>query len=441
MKLFYSLIILIFLQSCSFDTKTGIWKNENIKSKKENESFKEFETLSSTNIIFDQLIPLDKNFKLENIKSTDNFQWKDIFYDQTNNYKSFKYNDLNQLIFKSRKLTRHNLNNFILFENNNLIVNDSKGNIIVFSVNENKIISKFNFYKKKFKKINKILNIIVEDNIIYISDNIGYLYAFDYSVNKILWAKNYKIPFSSNLKLFDNKLVASNQNNNLFFIDKNNGDLLKLIPTEEIVVKNKFINNLSLNDKSLLFLNTYGSLYSFNKESLRINWFINLNQSLDLNPSNLFFGNQIISNKEKIVVSSSHFTYVIDLITGSIIYKINIPSQIKPLILDNYLFLITKNNLLISIDLRNAKINYSYNINQQIAEFLDTKKKEVKFKSMMLANDKIFIFLKNSYILKYNINGTLEKIDKLPTKIKSQPLFIDSSLMYVNSKNKLSIID
>ena len=440
MKLFCSIIILIFIQSCSFDNKSGIWKGENIKNEK-NEPFKEFQTLSSTNVLFDKQITADKDFKLNKINLINNSEWKDIFYDKTNNYKNFKYNDSNQLIFKSKKLTRYKLNNFILFENNNLIVNDFKGNIIVYSVSKSKVISKFNFYKKKYKKIDKILNHIVEDNVIYISDNIGYLYAFDYVRNKILWAKNFKIPFSSNLKLFGDKLIASNQNNNLFFIDKKNGDSLKLIPTEEIAIKNQFINNLSLNNKSLLFLNTYGSLYSFDKESLRINWFINLNQSLDLNPSNLFFGNQIVSDEEKIIVSSNNFTYVIDLISGSIIYKINAPSKIKPIILDNNLFLITKNNLLISLNLRNAKINYSYDINQQIAELLDTKKKKVKFKTMMLANNKIFVFLKNSYILKYNLNGTLEKINKLPTKIKSQPLFIDNFLMYINVKNKLSIVD
>ena len=34
---------------------------------------------------------------------------------------------------------------------------------------------------------------------------------------KLLWAKNYKIPFRSNLKIYKNKLIAANQNNNLFF--------------------------------------------------------------------------------------------------------------------------------------------------------------------------------------------------------------------------------
>ena len=46
MKLFSTLVILVILQSCSFDNKTGIWKNENSISTKDDNLFREFETLS-----------------------------------------------------------------------------------------------------------------------------------------------------------------------------------------------------------------------------------------------------------------------------------------------------------------------------------------------------------------------------------------------------------
>ena len=52
---------------------------------------------------------------------------------------------------------------------------------------------KFNFYKNKFKKIKKFLNLIVEDSIVYVSDNMGFLYAYDLIKGSIIWAKNYKI--------------------------------------------------------------------------------------------------------------------------------------------------------------------------------------------------------------------------------------------------------
>jgi outer membrane protein assembly factor BamB len=440
-KLFYIFIILILIYNCSFDNKTGIWKNENVISKDDENQFKDFRTLYSPKESFDKIIPLDKNYSFKLIKPVSNFNWKDIFFDKTNNLINLKYKDLNKIIFKSKKLTKYKSSSYILFEKNNLLINDEKGNIIIFSINENKIISKYNFYKKKYKKIKKVLNFLVEDDIVYVSDNIGYLYAYNYQTNTILWAKNYKVPFRSNLKIAQGKLVAANQNNNLFFFNKLNGETLKLIPTEETVVKNKFINNLSLNDESLFFLNTYGSLFSFDKNTMTINWFKNFNQSLNLNPSNLFYGNQIINNKKLLVINSKDYTYFIDTNSGSILFKVNFVSLIKPIISNHYFFSVTKNNLLICFDLKERKVIYSYNINEKISEFFNIKKREVVFKNMMIVNNQIFIFLDNSYLLKFNLNGELTKVTKLPSKINSYPILIDSSLLYLDTKNKVSIID
>lgn len=442
MKLFYVLVILIIFQSCSFDNKTGIWKNENSISNKDNDLFNEFKKISISEDNFNEEITLKKSFKFQKSNPVDNFQWNDIFYSKNNNLKNFKYNYLNRIIFKSKKITRHKVNNYLLFEENNLIVSDQKGNIIVFSINKNKMISKFNFYKKQFKKIKKNLNYIVENNIIYVSDNIGYVYAFDYKNNKILWAKNYKIPFRSNLKILDNKIMVSNQNNNLYFLNKKSGNILKLIPTEETIVKNKFINSLSINkNDTLLFLNSYGSLYSINVKTMRINWFINLNQTLDLNPSNLFFGTQIVNNENKVIISSLNKTYIIDSSNGFIEYKYNFSSLIKPLIHKNIVFFVTKNNLLISLNLNNGKIVYSYDINKQIAEFFNVNKKNAFFKNIMLLNNDIIIFLQNSYTLNFNINGKLKDVSKLPSKINTYPIIIDGSILYLDKKNKISIIN
>ena len=71
----------------------------------------------------------------------------------------------------------------------------------------------------------------------------------------------------------------------------------------------------------ILFLNTYGSLYSINNNNMKIVWFLNLNQSLDLNPSSLFYGSEVIIKDKKAVISTNNFLYVIDINTGSIQHK------------------------------------------------------------------------------------------------------------------------
>ena len=77
-----------------------------------------------------------------------NYEWSDIFFNIRNNAINLKYRNTNKIIFKSKKITKNKLNEFFLFKNSEVIASDTKGNIIVYSINEEKIINKFNFYKK-----------------------------------------------------------------------------------------------------------------------------------------------------------------------------------------------------------------------------------------------------------------------------------------------------
>ena len=445
MKLFYALIILFFLNSCSFDKKTGIWKNsENIsdnKDIKKNDQLKDFKTLMTSTELFNEVIPINDKFKFQLSKPINNSRWSDIFFQHNNSSKNFKFNGSSELIFKSKKITKFKSNNYILYKENHILISDVRGNISVFSIKENKVIKKFNFYKKKYKDLDKSINFILDKNTIYVSDNIGYLYAYDLEKNKILWANNFKIPFRSNLKITKNKLILSNQNNSVFFIDKLSGKMLKMIPTEEISLKNQFSNSLSLNKEQnlLFFLNTYGSLYSINTNSMSVNWFINLNQSSNINPSNLFSSNQIVNGSKYVVVPSNESLYLIDLNNGSIFKKFDFSIEIKPLIIDNYLFLVTKNNLLISLELKTGEIIFSYDIKSHLSKFLNIDKKKIEYKNLLILNNSIFIFLKDNYLLQYSIKGQFKDFYKLPSRIHSQPILIDNFIIYLGNKNKIFI--
>ena len=267
-------LFVIIFYSCSFDNKSGIWKNENLITKENNDSFRDFKKLSITYSPYNKIVNIKKNFKLKSPALINVTEWNDIFLSDNNNLLNLKYSNFNKQDFRSKKITRKNISNYILSDSKNIICSDLNGNIFIYSLVENKLVNKFNFYKKKFKNIEKKLNLIVENGIIYVSDNIGFLYAFDYKKNKVIWAKNHKIPFRSNLKIFQDKLLASNQNNNLYFFNKYSGEIIKLIPTEETVVKNVFTNNLSLNNNYTFFLNTYGTLYSIEKNLLRLTWIL-----------------------------------------------------------------------------------------------------------------------------------------------------------------------
>jgi len=181
-------------------------------------------------------------------------------------------------------------------------------------------------------------------------------------------------------------------------------------------------------------------LYAINTEIFEIKWFINLNQSVDLNPVNLFYSNTTVFYKKRLIISSDPYLYILNSDTGRILNKISILSISKPLVSKDKIFLITKNNLFVCIDVNSGKIIYSVDINQKVANFLDTDKKKISIKTFALLNNKIFIFLKNSYVIKLNITSEIDDIFKLPIKIDSLPFFANNSIYYLN-KNKLVVLN
>ena len=52
----------------------------------------------------------------------------------------------------------------------------------------------------------------------------------------------------------------------------------------------------------------------------------------------------------------------------------------------------------------------------------------------------IFIF-KKSYILKFNKDGNIISVRKLPTQISSVPIIANRLLIYINNRKKINIIN
>ena len=191
----------------------------------------------------------------------------------------------------------------------------------------------------------------------------------------------------------------------------------------------------------MFYLNTYGSLYSVDKMTMNINWFLNLNQTLDLNPGNLFLGTEVINNQGKIVIISNDTTYIIDSFSGSVLFKKKISSRFKPIIYDRYLFIISKKNFLVCLDLNTGKIIYSTNVDKKVSEFLKNDKKKIHIKNVMILNNRINLFLKNSEVIKFNLRGKLETIKKIETKINSNIIIIDGSILFLDSKNRFIVLN
>ena len=438
MKLLFISLILILLQNCSFDKKSGIWKDESQTVDKKKKIFEGFIDLNSEQKIFNQIIDSGQNLKLYS-KPKVFRKLNDHSLDEINNV-NFGYKELNFQSLKSKKLSKNRIQENILFDNNNLIFSDNKGNIVIYSVEEEKILRRFNFYKKTHKSIDKNLNLLIKDNIIYVADNLGYIYAYNYNENKVKWAHRHKIPYRSNIKIYKKNIIISDQNNNLFILDQNTGKQIKKIPTEQVNFNNNFKNNIVVGDKRFFFLNSYGSLYSFN-EKMNVDWFINLNKRIKENPSNIFYSNQILISKKNIFILTNDQFYVIDKLRGAILFKKNFGSNITPLIFKDHLFLINTNDLFIAFSLEEKKIINKFDLKNKFRSNTKLRKISNKIKNLKIVNNSIYLFLEDHYIVRINFNSEIEEVFNIKSNLNSNPIFIDNALLYLNNKNKLIILN
>ena len=58
-----------------------------------------------------------------------------------------------------------------------------------------------------------------------------------------------------------------------------------------------------------------------------------------------------------------------------------------------------------------------------------------------MLNNNLFIFLHNSYVIKFDTMETIQDIYKLPNKLGSSPIFINESILYLNNKNRLVVLN
>ena len=80
MKFFYTFVILFFLNNCSFDNKSGIWKNENsISNNEDTNIFKDFKKISSSREQYAENISIKPEFVFKLEKPKQNNSWSDFF--------------------------------------------------------------------------------------------------------------------------------------------------------------------------------------------------------------------------------------------------------------------------------------------------------------------------------------------------------------------------
>lgn len=437
-KIIFLFLIFNFFSNCSFNNNSGIWKSKD--SPKEKYTF-------SKNLkdIFPQKVQLEKEISPKEMINlslsplTENLRWEDPLFNQNNNFNNYYFSNNFKTQKIGNRITRKTISKNILFKENKVIFFDNKGRVGAYSLLQNKVTFDFNFYQKKYKRKKIKLFATSKDNLIFITDNLGYIYCINLDKEKLVWAKNYKIPFSSNIKISNNVILAVNENNNIMAFNSKNGEKIWNFLTDKNLLQTSFINNLALEGINLYALNTNGSLYSINSNTTNLNWIANFKEVIGNQSSNIFMAYPLIISDDKILISTDKSISLYNLSNGVEKWQLDVSIKINPIFSKDFIFLITKNNFLICLNSNNGTILWSQDISNLLKKSLvkPNLKKIGNYIDLKIADNKILIFTDKAKIIQIDpYTSKVVSLNEISNKLGSKPLFLNKNIYYLDNKNR-----
>ena len=440
---FFLLLFLIFLTSCSFDKKTGIWKEHNQKIIEKAKSEKKVEKIYKKNEIFDKEIKSKEIIILS--KKNKNSNWLENNFIGTNDVPHLKYENNKSSIFKSKKIGKRkhpieSTNSEPLVFKENVFFNDLNGNIYKYSVRERKLLWKLHFYKKKFKNIPIKINLKITSNNLIASDNLGYFYNVNIDTGKIVWAKNQGVPITSEIKSYNEKIFLLNQDNKFYIFEKNNGKKILDFETFPVILKKNNKQTLALDSRdNLYFVTSAGQVFSLNHQNYKINWLKNIKDSGSSDEFGLFYSSPIIVKDNSVYISSSQTTMSIDSSSGKTNWEIPFGTGIRPIISDRFIFLISKEGFILNVDLRSGKIVWSKKL--FISKEVNLKKMG-EITSLLLISDQLFFTTKNGYFFFVNYeNGEIINYAKVAKGFYSKPAVAEGKIYIVDRSMRVLVFN
>ena len=423
--------ILLILNNCSFDTKSGIWTEEKIKlGKEENKDIKE---LFKKEILNEN--EFNPNLKLE-IKN---------FSENKNKYKGNNFGAL-KVSSNFNNISKYSFNKIKYFEqfepelvfiDKDLIFFDKKGSIIRFG-EKSKIKWKVNHYTKKEKKLLPILKLAKTKKNLLVIDNLAKLYLLDSSNGKLLWTLDHEVSFMSQIKIDDDKFYLLDANNTFICFSVLDGKKIWQFKSKKKLINSQKETSVILNEESVIFNNSNGEIISLDKLNGNLNWitptieygesfqsYLVKNSDLVLNENNIYFSNN----------DNSFFSLDVNL--GFVNWRQNINSYLRPVIIDNIILTISPKGYLHIIEKNSGDIirttDIFYNLKKR-------KREKIKINGFVSTKEKIYLSTNNGKIIKINIkDGSLDLIYRISRNKVSKPYVNNSKLFIVKDNGIVKI--
>ena len=423
-KLIIILIAFIFLNNCSFNEDSKIWKNKDQDLSQDQNIKKIFADEKTTVTEFNKVLKLDLSNLKTNNKINDN---KNNLSSQTyggnlnkiGNYKFSKFEEINTINFEP------------LFLSDGIIFFDKKGSIIRYD-NNKKVLWKQNHYSKSEKKLSPKLNFILKDNSIIATDSIAKYYSISLETGNLNWSKNNTYPFNSNIKNFKNKIFVVDYKNTLRCYNVKDGSECWNLQTEDSFTISNSKYSLLIIDEMVVFSNSVGDITSVDIETGLIIWQLPTQSSNIINETYNFKISKLVSDGNSIFFSNNkNEIYSVDAKTGIVNWINNLNSNIKPVIVGNLIFTVSDEGYLYVIEKKKGNI---IRVTDLLSNYKPRQRKNIQPIGFVIGDKNLYLTNSDGKIIVADLSdGKSTKIEKVSGGLVSEPFIFDNNLFVVRN--------
>ena len=418
------IIALTFLNQCSLNENSRIWKDKENKLEAQKNIKKVFLEDKKITTEFNQELKLDLSIIKFNNKITDNennygSQNYEGLIDKIGNYKFSKFEDINQLNFKP------------IFLEDGLIFFDKKGSIIRYN-DKTKVLWKQNHYSKSEKKLRPKLDFIQDGENLLITDSIAKYYSVNINSGELNWSKNNIYPFNSDIKKHKNKIFVIDYKNTLRCYNISDGNECWNLKTEDsFTISNSKFSLIVINDK-VIFSNSIGDITAVDIETGVIIWQLPTQSSSIINETYNFKISKLVSDGNSIIFSNNKNEFhSIDVKTGTINWINEINSNITPIITENLIFTVSNEGYLIVIEKNNGNI---IRVTDLFKYYKLKERKNIKPVGFAIGNTNLYLTNTDGKMIVVDLSlGDIKKIEKISGDFISRPFIFNQNLFVIRN--------
>ena len=281
--------------------------------------------------------------------------------------------------------------------------------------------------------------LFLNGDVLYAADNLGFVYSIDTETGKTIWQQNYGIPFSSHLNFHKGILYVVNQNSRLYAFNPSDGQKIWSFESLSGLIKPSRSSNISLYDNKLLFSNDVGDITAIDLDQQVIIWTKNILSQNSIS-NNLVFkiSNILIDKKDVYVSSNSGDLFNFNIETGEIKWSQKLTSIQNHISTDKYLFVLTENGFVVAFNKTNGNILWSVNLSKLSKD----SKIKLDYYGLLLALNNLYATSSNGDIYKISaLDGKYISHKKINSDLSRAPIIVDNKIFILNRSSELIILN